>query len=172
MKKILNYFKYFIKSYDYLKIINSPFKGLTLDIYWGEIVKGVPYFLPRRVVHKKFVPVKYFGFDSITLGWKSKYDEYRFEWPPIYSFIIFGKQLCITIKPNINSGEDIVLVEDIYWEAWLNYRYRTDKTKSKLERLKELKEKHSCTYIMYNRNTKTKIDYYTIIIKDEYLNKV
>lgn len=213
MKNILNYIKSRIKyiiasvKYDwsYLGVLNSPFIGLRIEWYWGDISKGVPYFLPRREAkmtkedceeslrndkerclpryvenrdwtyyknHKKFVPIKYFGFNYTTLGWKTKWDDYRFEWAPIYSFVIFGKQLCITVKPKIDSIEDKALIEDIYWEAWLNYRYNTDKTKSKVDRLKELKEKHSCTYVTHSTDKekdKIETDYYPTILKAKYL---
>lgn len=214
MKNVIGYIKrkigYAIGAmkydWDYLGVLNSPFKGLQLEWYWGEIGLGLPYFLPRRLVkmtredcvkalqddidrrlpkyvegrdetyyknHKKFVPIKHFGFNYITLGWKTKWDDFRFEWAPRYSLVIFGRQLCVTIKPRIKEVENRTLLEDIYWEAWLNYKHKTDKTKSKVERLQELMENFSCTYITYgsgeNKNERTEVDYFPQILKAKYL---
>lgn len=211
MKKLIlhikNRIKYKVTSFkyhwNYLHVLNSPFKGLMLDIYWGDIKKGVPYFLPRHKAKMtkedceealrkdkerllpiwtenkdwtyyknrvKFVPTKYLGIDYTTLGSKTKFDDFRFEWAPMYSFVIMGKQLHITVKPRIESIEDKSLIEDIYWEAWLNYHYKTDKKKSKVERLKELKEKYSCTYITHSSDKeRIETDYYPVILKEKYL---
>ena len=95
-----------------------------LYFYFGEIKMGTPYFLPRKWVkdtekpgHLKAVPIKYFGINYNTLGWKTKYDEYRFEYNPALSIVMFGKQLYISISPKIYEDRD-----DIYWEAWLYYK--------------------------------------------------
>ena len=58
-----------------------------------------------------------------------------------------------------------IVVLDCYWEAWLTYCYNTDKTKSKKERLKELKEKYTCTW--GNKETGY-VDYYPYILKQKY----
>lgn len=116
--------------------------------------------------YTKPVPIKYFGLNSCTLGWKTKWDDYRYEWSPCYSLVIFGKQLFLTVLPNV--GNDIMKL-NVYWEAWLNYRYKTDKTKSKEERLQELFKKHSCTWIQYKDKKEIKTDYYPFILKEKYL---
>ena len=162
MRPIINSIKNYISrkcasikyQLDFLKVLNSPLKGLRLRWYFGKIQVGTPYFLPRKWVkmtkvdceeslnrdikgclpqytqnrtweyyknHKKPVPIKYFGFHFTTLGWKTKWDNYRFEWNPILSIVIFGKQLAIWIKPNI----DPKCMGGIYWEVWLNYEYKT-----------------------------------------------
>ena len=34
----------------FLDVLNSPFKGLKLKWYFGDIEHGTPYFLPRKWV--------------------------------------------------------------------------------------------------------------------------
>jgi hypothetical protein len=113
--------------------------------------------------YTKPVPIKYFSWDSCSLGWKTKWDDYRFEWSPCYSLIIFGKQLFVTVVPKIDKG---MVGLDCYWEAWLNWENNTDKTKSKEERLEQLKKVYSCTW---GNKTNGYTDYYTLILKEKYL---
>lgn len=108
---------------------------------------------------KKAVPIKYFGINWNTLGWKTKWDEYRFEYNPSLSIVLFGKQLCITVVPNTNHR-----YWDSYWEAWLNYTYKTDKKLSEQERFKQLKSIYGCTW---SSNTTTE-DHYNFILKTKY----
>jgi len=209
MKKIINKIKQLGKTIDYnlsfLKVLNSPFRGLKLKWYFGEIKHGTPYFLPRKWIkcnledglkawdklgelsknaylksqtqkewikkyaktHTKPIPIKYFGWQFTTLGWKTKWDDYRFEWSPSISIILFGKQLFIEILPKINIDKHMVAL-DCYWEAWLTYYYNTDKTKSRTERLIELKEKYNCTW---GNKEDGYVDYYPYILKEKYKNE-
>ena len=137
MKDLLSNLKYKLL---FLKVLNSPFRGLKLKWYFGEIKHGTPYFLPRKWVKcdkqdairawvkisderkkiyidkwgnedeyydyyirtfNKPVPIKKFGVNFTTLGWKTKFDDYRFEWSPSISIVIFGKQLFISILPKV-----------------------------------------------------------------------
>ena len=200
MKKIINKIKQLGKTIDYnlsfLKVLNSPFRGLKLKWYFGEIKHGTPYFLPRKWVKyneedckealakdlernwkwvegrtwdyykktRKAVPIKYFGWQFTTLGWKTKWDDYRFEWSPSISIILFGKQLFIEILPKINIDKHMVAL-DCYWEAWLTYEYRTDKTKHKDERLIELYDIYSCSWGSPERGY---VDYYPFVLKEKY----
>lgn len=193
--KMKQMFKNIRYKLSFLEVLDSPFIGLTLKWYFGDIQFGTPYFLPRKWVkctmkdahnawselknkpedisktdwlkkyakgHTKPIPIKYFGFHFTTLGWKTKWDEYRFEWSPSISLVIFGKQLYVSIMPNIEEDSDLTVILDSYWEAWLTYKYKTDKSKSQEERLKQLKEIYSCTWI----NGKGKeTDYYDYILK-------
>ena len=200
-KYLYKKFHSLLYHFDYLGVLNSPFKGLKLKWYFGKIQHGIPYFLPRKWVkmtkadceealqrdlenaekhgwkyttnrtweyyknHTKPVQIKYFGFDSCSLGWKTKWDDYRFEWSPCYSLVIFGKQICVWVFPNIEKSTVGVYC---YWEAWLNYRL-TDKTKSKEERIKELKTKYSCTW---GNSDTGYVDYYPIILKEKYHERI
>ena len=124
-EKCLNIKRSIKYNFFFLKVLNSPFKGLWLKWYFGEIKHGTPYFLPRKWIkvtkedcekylqddldrfkkhgwkidegrtwefyknHQKPIPIKYFGFDFTTLGWKTKWNDYRFEWPPSISIVLF-----------------------------------------------------------------------------------
>ena len=101
-------------------------------------------------------PLK-FGFSYNNLGWKTKYDSFRFEYAPRYSFVVLGYQFCLTFY-----AED----EYHYWECFLAYYYDTDKTKSPKERLKEAKYKHSQTW---TDGDGVKTDYWDEVVKSKYL---
>ena len=206
IKQIIFNFKY---NWGYLSVLNSPFVGLKLSWYFGEIKYGTPYFLPRKWVkptkqmsidwankeieelktarypnqrylkmsfdelieeskrfkHTKLI--KYFGWNSTSLGWKTKWDDYRFEWAPCYSFVILGKQLFVYVLPKMNKlDKDLSIRQDCYWEAFLTYKYCTDKSKFKEERLKETIKQYSCTW---GNKEKGYTDYYPLILKEKYL---
>ena len=156
--------KTIIYNLSFLGVLNSPFRGLKLKWYFGDIEHGTPYFLPRKWVKNKPVPIKYFGFNFTTLGWKTKWEDYRFEWSPSISLVIFGKQLFIEIVPNIKTDDSIIAM-DCYWEAWLNYKYKLYKTKSIKERIEELQKVYSCTW---GNEEKGYTNYYPIILKNKY----
>ena len=156
--------KTIIYNLSFLGVLNSPFRGLKLVWYFGDIEHGTPYFLPRRWVKNKPVPIKYFGFNFTTLGWKTKWEDYRFEWLPSISIVLFGKQLFIEIVPNIKI-DNSAIATDCYWEAWLNYKYKTDKTKSIEERIEELQKVYSCTW---GNSEMGYTNYYPIVLKNKY----
>jgi hypothetical protein len=108
---------------------------------------------------KRAVPKK-IGFDLVGLGWKTKWDEYRFEWAPILSFVFFKWQIALYLKvPDLNH----------YWEAWLYYHYETDKTLSKKERIEKTKKEFSLTYtVSYGTGIQESINYYDTILKKKY----
>ena len=199
IKALLNSVEY---KLSFLSVLNSPFRGLKLKWYFGEIKHGTPYFLPRKWVkcdledgleawnklgkysqnaylrsqtqqewikkytktHTKPIPIKYFGWNFTSLGWKTKWDDYRFEWSPSISLILFGKQLFIEILPNIKTDDSTIAI-DCYWEAWLNYKYKTDKSKSIEKRLEELQKEYSCSW---GDEEKGYTNYYPIILKNKY----
>jgi len=178
-----------------LGILNSPFKRFKIGFYAGKIAIGVPYFYPRKWVkynnediqkaieeHKanknkvqvsdgqlyemyynynKAVPLT-IGFSYCGLGWKTKWTDtdYRFEWNPVFSFVFFGYQIAITIYSPYH---------DHYWTSWLFYKNDTDKTKSKLERVAECREKFPQTWISSKDGVDETIDYYDRILKPKYI---
>src|SRR5690349_21002029 len=96
-------------KFTFLKAFFSPFKRPKIRLYIGEIVIGTPYFLPRRWVKSKEKPgywnavPKKIGFDFVGLGWKTKYDSYRFEWAPVWSFVFIKWQIAlIFVAPEAN----------------------------------------------------------------------
>lgn len=100
---------------------------------------------------KKAVPKK-IGFDFCDLGWKTKFNCFRFESNPVWSFVFFGYQIALKFEPEHDLQ---------YWECFLAYQYDTNKKLSKKERLREAKEKHSCIWV----NKETTTDYWKLIIK-------
>lgn len=156
-----------MKKFNYLKILNSPFKPFKLKWYIGKTAVGTPYFFPRKVVGDEFVPIK-FGFDSCDLGYKTKWSDtdFRFEWSPVYTFVFFGYQIALTIQAPNDA--------DAYWEAWLYYDKFTDKTKSKRERIEQCMKEFTRTYTIYYKKpteyTET-VNKYENILKDKYKPK-
>jgi len=148
----------------------SPFVRPKLKFYIGKIAIGTPYFYPRRVVkdknnprNSKFVNKK-IGFDFCQLGWKTKWSntDYRYQWSPIISFVIFKWQLAITIA---------VDNPDHYWTSWLYYQNNTDKTKSKFDRIIQCQKEFSQNWESSKNGVKTKVNYYESILKKKYILK-
>lgn len=165
--KIKSKLKYKIRSlknkFLFLSVIGSPFKMFKIDFYFGDINIGVPYFKPRRLYRvngiNKYIDIKYFGIDFCGLGWKTKWDEYRFEWNPMLSIVFLGKQIVLTFKPD----------NDIhYWESFLYYIKETDKNKTKIERVIQCIEECPNTWISNNIKT----NYYNLILKKKYLKYI
>ena len=101
------------------------------------------------------------GFSYCSLGWKTKYDDFRHEWNPILSFVFFGYQIALTFYSPYHSH---------YWEPWLYYEYRTDKTKSKRERIEQCIKEAPETWTSSKHNEEpVTTDYYTKILKQKYL---
>ena len=165
MKKIISNLIY---NYQFLLILNSPFKPLKLRWYFGPITMGTPYFLPRKWNKQgKPILIKYFGWHFNTLGWKTKWDEYRFEYNPALSIVLFGKQVVITFTPNLPS-----VALDCYWEAWLYYYFRTDNKLSKEERLLQVMKMYNCKWRTTSNNEEVLNNYYNDILKEKYLKSV
>ena len=138
---------------------------LNKDVHNGKfLVYPNEVYIKENMTIRKFVPIKYFGFKFTPLGWKTKWDEFRFEWNPSISLVIFGKQLYIEILPNIDS-DDYRISIDCYWECWLTYYYRTDKNKKIEERLTQLMDKYSCVWGNENNGY---FNYYNVILKSKY----
>lgn len=170
MKKIINKIKYWIDFWEFLKVYNSPLKGLKLVWYFGDIKIGHPYFHPRKWVKtktgSKLVYLEYFGFDWNGLGWKTKWGEYRHEWSPSFSIIILGKQLNVTIIPDIDYEKAHA---SSYWEAWLYWNYRTDKTLPFYDRMISMFEQYGCTWTGVNKEVRFTNDHYLAILNSKYL---
>lgn len=155
----MNFFK------EFLTYFNTPFVRPKFKFYIGKVAIGTPYFYPRREVkdpdkpgHFKFVTKK-IGFDFVNLGWKTKFGEYRFEWSPIISFVFFKWQIAVTVS----APEP-----DHYWESWLYYQFKTDKSKSKFERALQCQKEYNQVWTQTKNGAETKIDYYDIILKKKY----
>ena len=112
--------------------------------------------------YKKAVPLKV-GFSYCSLGWKTKYDDFRYEWGPVLSFVFFGYQIALMVGFRDRNAVDH------YWEAWLYYEYSTDKTKSKRERIEQCRREAPETWRISRDGKEEVIDYYERILKPKYL---
>lgn len=112
--------------------------------------------------YRKAIP-KSIGFDFISLGYKTKWDEtdFRCEWSPIWSFVFFKWQIALMFIPK---------QRDMYWECYLNYYYNTDTTKSKKQRLMDAMDNFPCIWISQTNNIETHVNYWHHILKKKYHN--
>ena len=155
---------WFFKDLSWMKVYFSPFKFFLPKLYIGKTKIGVPLFLPRNMKLNKETRYYEFsekkvGFSFCGMGWKTKYDSFRWEYNPVWSFVAFGYQIALIFRPENDCH---------YWECWIAYEYDTDKSKSQKERLKEAKEKHPCTWTSYYNGEKTTTDYWKVVVKDMY----
>ena len=163
--------KYTLERFRWIKAMFSPFRPLTVKWYFGKTQVGVPYFYPRKLVKSKtkpgyneFKPLTV-GFDWCSLGYKTKWTDtdYRYEWPPIFTFVFFGYQIAAIIGPKVKDATSH------YWEAWLYYEYATDKTKSKRKRIRQCRKRFPQTWRVSSQGKEEVIDYYQRILKSKYL---
>jgi hypothetical protein len=155
----------FNKLKEFISYFNTPFVRPKLKLYIGKIAIGTPYFFPRKAIkdpdkpgYLKFIPKK-IGFDIVDLGWKTKFGQYRFEWSPVISFVFFKWQIALTI---------VAPEKDQYWESWLYYQYKTDNTKSKLERAIRCQKEYEQIWTSTKNGVETTTDYYDLIMKKKY----
>ena len=129
------------KALDYYN--NPKYISKTLED-WKSNFKNSQKSIPKKI-----------GFDFVGLGWKTKFNSFRHEYNPVWSFVAFGYQIALIFIPE----------HDIhYFECWLAYEYDTDKSKSQKERLKEAIKKHPCVWTSYSNDEKTKTDYWKLIL--------
>jgi hypothetical protein len=137
---------------------------------WNELnptharkIKSFEELFEEKKNYNFAVPLKV-GFSYCSLGWKTKYDDFRHEWNPILSFVFFGYQIALTFYSPYHSH---------YWEPWLYYEYRTDKTKSKRERIEQCIKEAPETWSSGSGESKITTDYYPLILKQKYIkNKI
>ena len=112
--------------------------------------------------YKKPVRIKYFGVNFTSLGWKTKYEDIRFEWTPSLSIVLFGKQLMIWMGPPTSIKDTV----DSYWEAYLWYLYKTDKTEAMVSRLITVFDHYCCSWTRHHVSegvVEKGDDYYSIL---------
>lgn len=110
----------------------------------------------EKMKYSYAVPLKV-GFSSCSLGWKTKYDSFRHEFNPVWSFVFFGYQIALIFRPEDDCH---------FWECYIAFEYDTDKSKSPKERLKEAIKKHPCTWTSHSDKGKITTDYWTKVIKE------
>ena len=130
-RKIRNIKSHINYRWGWLGVLSSPFVGLKLGWHFGDVEHGVPWKLPSN---------NWFKIDFVSLGWKTKYDDFRNEWNPMFSLVLFKKQLVAWVLPNTDCSSMH------YWESWLDYKHRTNKNNSEKERVKELVTKYPQTW--------------------------
>jgi hypothetical protein len=113
-------------------------------------------------LESQFQSPKKIGFDFVGLGWKIKWTDtdFRFEYSPTWSFVFFGYQIAIIFY----TPE-----QDQYWESWLYYELETDKTKTRKERVKDMRKNFSQTWTSTIDGKATTVDYYNVILKKKYI---
>jgi hypothetical protein len=141
---------------NFLTVLLTPFRGLKFSFSITDIIYGAPY-NPKK-----------FGVYACGLGYTIKYpdDFFRYDYPPRLIINFFKKQIVIDVLPKTS-----VSCEREYWEAWWNYRNKTDKKATVSFRLNQLFNSLSLTFIqLSNKNDKeVKIDYFPHILKDKYV---
>ena len=191
MKKL----KYLIRRFEWLKVLNSPFKPFKVKFYIGKLAIGTPYFFPRKWV-------RYTDQDAIKAAVEHKAnknkvqvtDKQLFEMYKNYSKAVpikVGFDWCSLgyktkwtntdfryewgpVFTFVFFGYQIAMMvgqKDVshYWEAWLYYEYATDKTKSKRERVEQCRAEFNQTWKSYSGGKEEIIDYYERILKPKYL---
>jgi hypothetical protein len=103
------------------------------------------------------VPKK-IGFDFVSLGWKTKFDSYRHEWNPIWSFVFFKWQIALIFTPKHDMH---------YWDCWLYYDRET-KGATK-DRIEQARKESPCIWTSTKDGVKTDTDYWDLILKKKYL---
>lgn len=145
-------FEHFNKLKKVHERIDREYKLPTVEDYDKKVKE---YMRSKKAVDKKW------GVDLVAHGWKTKFTSYRHEFNPMLSIVGFNRQFCIYVGL---KGDG--LVNDCYWEAWLYYKYETDKTLSKEERLKQVFEQYSCTW---GNSNKGYTNYYYQILRKKYI---
>ncbi len=144
-----------------LSEIAAQKKWNELNPQYARKIKSFEELFNEKKNYRFAVPLKV-GFSYCSLGYKTKWTstDFRYEWPPIFSFVFFGYQIAASIGPVVPN------TTSHYWECWLYYEYATDKTKSKLERIKQCRKEAPETWTSSDEGT---VDYYERILKPKYL---
>lgn len=106
--------------------------------------------------------LKTIGFDFVGLGWKTKWrhDDYRHEWNPIWSFVVFGYQIALIFAPENDCH---------YWESYLFYHYATDKNKSVKERISYSRKKFPNIWTSHSEKGEIRTNYWDVSLKNKWL---
>lgn len=105
-----------------------------------------------------FSEPKRIGFDFVELGWKTKFDDYRHEFNPVWSFVFLNYQIALMFVPN----------DTHYWECYLYYKYETNKNNTPKERVEQAKIEYPCVWNRYIDGEKETICYWDLILKNRY----
>jgi hypothetical protein len=159
MKQWVSNLKY---KFDWMRVYFSPFKPILPKLYIGEVAIGTPYFYPRKWINNPDKPgymiavPKKIGFDFVEMGWKTKWDSYRHEWNPIWSFVFFKWQIALVFEPKHDTH---------YWECWLYYSRNTKGTTK--ERLEQARKEFPCVWVSRYEGEEVRTCYWDKILKNK-----
>jgi len=148
-----------------LSEIAAQKKWNELNPQYARKIKSFEELFNEKKNYRFAVPLKV-GFSYCSLGYKTKWTstDFRYEWPPIFSFVFFGYQIAASIGPVVPN------TTSHYWECWLYYEYATDKTKSKRERIEQCRKEFPQTWTWSSKDKPSEtIDYYERVLKPKYL---
>ena len=148
-----------LKEIEKIKKYNE--RNSYVDGFEPRIIKPFKDYYNSKL-ESQFPSPKKIGFDFVGLGWKIKWTDtdFRFEYSPTWSFVFFGYQIAIIFY----TPE-----QDQYWESWLYYELETDKTKTRKERVKDMRKNFSQTWTSTIDGKATTVDYYNVILKKKYI---
>jgi hypothetical protein len=195
MKTLKFKLKFLLQRFEWLKVLNSPFKPFHIKLYAGKLAIGTPYFFPRKWVKYTEEDIqkameKHRANKNYVQHIDSKlYDMYKnyskavpikvgFDWCSLgwktkWTDTDFRYEWG-PVFTFVFFGYQIAMMvgqKDVshYWEAWLYYEYATDKTKSKCERVEQCRAEFNQTWKSYSGGKEEIIDYYERILKPKYL---
>lgn len=159
-------FKYGDKEIESKCYSNVPKHKLPKKLKCGETVWNSVIRRKLKKWHLNWIPPMIclptwlrFHIINLDLGWKTKYDDCRYEFPPQFSIIAFSLSLTFTLHSPLQND---FCCDDHYWECILNYLYR-----NKLDSLKEVIEDTG----IWNSWGKDKNSVSYFAVRPEYITK-
>ena len=120
-KNIISIRKLEPKTKDELDKIPKHLKKYYGYEYKLPMVRRTKYWIVKLLNKAYYIEIGYpIKIHFTNLGWKTKWDDVRFEWCPQFSIFFFKWQFCIwCCSPDGNN--------DKYYEMMLHYLYKSDK---------------------------------------------
>lgn len=119
--------------------------------------------LYSRYLKYDFAEPKKIGFDFVPMRWKTKWTDtdYRFESPPIWSFVFFKWQIAVTF---------CAIEPYHFWECWLYYSRNTEHVARTIKsRLTVARKLFPCVWTSHKNGIETTTCYWDLILKNKYL---
>lgn len=107
--------KEYIRHHPYAKPESDNYKYSNLPMVRRSYFKIIKIFNKHYFIEWGW-PIM---FKKISLGWKWKYDDVRYEWPPMYQFWFFKWQIILSFHAPDNN-------DDLYYEMILHYLKKCD----------------------------------------------
>ena len=129
-KTIINFLKKHTKMYDLYKEVEDVFIEPELYMFHGSwredpclpVWRRGPVLYLNKTGTKKIQFPIWMRFDKFDfeVGWKTKYDEYRYEWPPQFTLVFFGRSVSFWLRGPKTSNSSL-WNDDAYWESILYF---------------------------------------------------